>query len=111
MNESPFLGTFNQLSLLHILCLNYFVLESPNVQCIVEGKKKKSNEVLCSWSCISVSPFHLNVQIVLSSEMKLLLGSDKSICEAWLSHEFLEFPASRVFSLLSYEYKDIYRPN
>jgi len=74
-------------------------------------KKKKTNEVLCSRSCISVSPFHLNVQIVLSSEMKLLLGSDKSRCEAWLSHEFLEFPASKVFSLLSYEYKDIYRPN
>jgi hypothetical protein len=49
MNESPFLGTFNQLSLLHILCLNYFVLESPNVQCIVEGKKKKKQ-----WSFVLV---------------------------------------------------------
>jgi hypothetical protein len=44
MNESPFLGTFNQLSLLHILCLNSFVPKSPDVQCIVEEKKKKKKK-------------------------------------------------------------------
>lgn len=49
---------------------------------------------------ISIIPFHLNVQIVLSSELMLLRESEKSRCEASLFREFPKFPALRKSSLL-----------
>jgi hypothetical protein len=99
---SPFLGIFNQVQ--STSCVNSLVSESPNVQGLVEKKK------LCMcWTF--VTPYHLNVQIVLSSETMLLLEFEKSRCEVWLSHEFLEFPAFRVFSLLLAWNANIDRPN
>lgn len=61
------------------------------------NKLNKTEEEVCT----QITPCHIYLQTVLSNAMKLLLASEMSRCEAWLSHEFQEFPVPQKIVLFS----------